>query len=364
MHTMIGTPQFSALEILRDEKYGREVDLWSCGIICYNMLTGMLPFGVNEVLTKYASGNVQVPYPTEMWDHVSPEAKQFTMQLLCNDQHVRLSAAGALCSPWLTNDSRHVWNDLLGTGKCEPSMAGVECQQVEEDRGQQLLAEAISKHAKRKWGAAIVCIRALIRTRLLTACSRANIRPEDALLQQSSCSSMDSSQAPSEWDYSEADHQWNLSQASSFDSNTFDESSVERSASRRQEAQEKALKWQEDVMSPGENGIAAARRERRDADRTRTHFARVSMTDPSQGRGFKKKRESCGENLEGLPAFLDNTPSLENIDSSKDCGSGGTGETKGGHHHLSPSTVVARKKVSDSVRSILRPLHGRNKKTS
>lgn len=172
MSTMIGTPQFAAVEILRDEKYGREVDLWSCGIILYNMLSGSLPFEVDEVLHTFASGKIEIPYPAELWDSIFHQAKQLTMQLLCKDQNIRLSAAGALCSPWLTEDAKYQWAKLLGD--CAPKIlppSASRKEQTEEQRAKQMLSKAISSQAKRRWISAIVCIRLLVRSNLLTASS-------------------------------------------------------------------------------------------------------------------------------------------------------------------------------------------------
>lgn len=43
--TIIGTPHYMAPEMITGKGYSFSVDLWSLGIIMYEMLFGHLPFG-------------------------------------------------------------------------------------------------------------------------------------------------------------------------------------------------------------------------------------------------------------------------------------------------------------------------------
>ncbi len=45
--TLIGTPFYMAPETIREEEYTYNADIWSMGVIFYEMITGMVPFGHN-----------------------------------------------------------------------------------------------------------------------------------------------------------------------------------------------------------------------------------------------------------------------------------------------------------------------------
>ena len=46
--TLIGTPFYMAPEVIKQEEYSYNVDIWSLGVIFYEMLTGILPFGSGD----------------------------------------------------------------------------------------------------------------------------------------------------------------------------------------------------------------------------------------------------------------------------------------------------------------------------
>lgn len=62
MKTLIGTPQVIALEMVRDEEYGIEVDAWACGIIMFSLVTGIPPFSAKIVLDRYPSNSILINY--------------------------------------------------------------------------------------------------------------------------------------------------------------------------------------------------------------------------------------------------------------------------------------------------------------
>jgi len=102
--TACGTPAFVAPEVLRQELYGTQVDMWSLGTILYIMLCGYPPFVEKNLPKLYRAikkGNVVFGKP--YWDNVSREAKHCVQGLLKLDIKKRLTPADLLKHPWITH---------------------------------------------------------------------------------------------------------------------------------------------------------------------------------------------------------------------------------------------------------------------
>jgi len=105
MTTACGTPGYVAPEVLRLQGYGKEVDMWSVGVITYILLCGFPPFydeNNARLFEKIMSGNYTFPAP--YWSNVSQSAKDFIQKLLCVDPARRLTAEQALAHEWLAHD--------------------------------------------------------------------------------------------------------------------------------------------------------------------------------------------------------------------------------------------------------------------
>ncbi|KAI9347388.1 kinase-like domain-containing protein, partial [Obelidium mucronatum] len=102
MKTACGTPGYVAPEVLRKRGYGKEVDLWSIGVITYILLVGYPPFydQNNAVLFRQImSGKYEFDRP--WWDNISEDAKDFIRKLLVLDPRARLTARQALAHPFV-----------------------------------------------------------------------------------------------------------------------------------------------------------------------------------------------------------------------------------------------------------------------
>ena len=101
MHRPVGTAYYVAPEVLSGS-YTNECDLWSVGVISYMLLTGRPPFnGANdtETLGKVRSG--QFSFPADIFDKISPNAKDFISELLVVNHKLRMTAKEAQEHPWM-----------------------------------------------------------------------------------------------------------------------------------------------------------------------------------------------------------------------------------------------------------------------
>jgi len=104
MQTACGTPGYVAPEVLKATGYGKEVDMWSVGVITYILLCGFPPFYQDNIPLLFESiMTADYDYPAEYWDHISDSAIDFIDSLLVVNPKKRLTAEQALQHKWLLN---------------------------------------------------------------------------------------------------------------------------------------------------------------------------------------------------------------------------------------------------------------------
>jgi len=103
--TICGTPTYVAPEILSEEGYGLEVDVWAAGVILYIMLCGFPPFrSVNRKQTELFDliEKCEYEFLEPYWDDVSENAKDLISKILVTGKDKRLSSKQVFDHPWLT----------------------------------------------------------------------------------------------------------------------------------------------------------------------------------------------------------------------------------------------------------------------
>lgn len=92
---LTGTPGYIAPELLQHQPYGKPVDMWSVGIVIYEMLTGYQPF-----YPPHACIDEKADFTDRIWNSVSARAKDLVERLLEADPSKRFTAADTLSHGW------------------------------------------------------------------------------------------------------------------------------------------------------------------------------------------------------------------------------------------------------------------------
>lgn len=92
-----GTLSYVAPEVLLQKPYGKEVDLWSLGVIAYLLLCKVLPFDDDED-KEIARQTIQdaPDFSFSQWNKVSKAGKDFTKRLLEKNRTKRMTLEEAL----------------------------------------------------------------------------------------------------------------------------------------------------------------------------------------------------------------------------------------------------------------------------
>jgi serine/threonine kinase 38 len=102
--TIVGSPGYTAPEILQGRGYGMECDWWGVGVILYEMLVGYPPFSGDS--TAHTAHKIMrwrefLEFPTGV-DAINPVAKDLITKLICGPQE-RLGYEGIIAHPLFAN---------------------------------------------------------------------------------------------------------------------------------------------------------------------------------------------------------------------------------------------------------------------
>lgn len=112
LSTPCGTVGYTAPEVVKDERYSFQVDLWGIGCVLYTVLCGFPPFydeKIDVLTEKISKGDYNFLRP--WWDEISEGAKHCVSRLLEIDPLKRYTIEELLADPWFsTYDCREFYS--------------------------------------------------------------------------------------------------------------------------------------------------------------------------------------------------------------------------------------------------------------
>ncbi|XP_022204639.1 MAP kinase-activated protein kinase 2 [Nilaparvata lugens] len=106
LQTPCFTPYYVAPEVLGPDKYGKNCDIWSLGVIMYILLCGFPPFFSNHghalspgMKKRIRTG--QYDFSSPEWSNVSQDAKDLISGMICVDPNARLTIDQVMENRWI-----------------------------------------------------------------------------------------------------------------------------------------------------------------------------------------------------------------------------------------------------------------------
>ncbi|KAK3012022.1 hypothetical protein RJ639_011353 [Escallonia herrerae] len=98
---IVGSAYYVAPEVLR-RSYGKEIDIWSAGVILYILLSGVPPFWAETekgIFDAILQG--ELDFESQPWPFISSSAKDLVGKMLTQNPKKRITSVQVLEHPWL-----------------------------------------------------------------------------------------------------------------------------------------------------------------------------------------------------------------------------------------------------------------------
>ena len=103
----VGTLYYIAPEVLSGKSYDKHADIWSLGVILYELVVGKTPFedeDSKKTAENIQAGNYEIP------SSISPLLKDLISRILVLDDKMRPTAEDILNDPWITLQTENMVN--------------------------------------------------------------------------------------------------------------------------------------------------------------------------------------------------------------------------------------------------------------
>jgi serine/threonine protein kinase len=102
--TYCGSPMYMSPELIQHKKYNSNSDLWSIGVIIYEMITGTPPFKVKNYKQLVEKMKTEIKIPDKYKRNISNECCQLLESLLSIDSKYRITWENFFEHPWLQSN--------------------------------------------------------------------------------------------------------------------------------------------------------------------------------------------------------------------------------------------------------------------
>ncbi|OMJ69845.1 hypothetical protein SteCoe_32318 [Stentor coeruleus] len=108
--TQLGSPMYMAPEIFHDDQYTIKADIWSLGIVFYEILTGRAPFICSTMVELISKQNEQVEFP--FTSSLPEEAKDLILLMLNKNPELRPDCKSLLKHKFFTQECEDAWIEI------------------------------------------------------------------------------------------------------------------------------------------------------------------------------------------------------------------------------------------------------------
>ena len=114
--TFCGTYEYMAPEIVREEKYNKEIDVWALGVLLYEMLHGYSPFRAKY--KKYENEYFEIFSNIDNLDYtidkkMSKECENMIKILLESDQNKRIGCKDVFIQDWVKKYEKEIKKEII-----------------------------------------------------------------------------------------------------------------------------------------------------------------------------------------------------------------------------------------------------------
>lgn len=144
-NVICGTPSYIAPEIALGGSYDEKCDIWSCGVMLYQMISGSFPFDFDAEVEDFCDGfsddffQGKLHFGEEQWNSCSGNLKLTVKRMCAASAQLRFSAAKVLDSEWFKcvedETVEKLMSRMCSTCRMLEELHKLACKSLDKDSG-------------------------------------------------------------------------------------------------------------------------------------------------------------------------------------------------------------------------------------